>query len=114
MSMDGYFTGLVSLTSASAVDQLQSALKQKEGELHNVQVTNTECVYYIVENIGEFRENLMNGLIIANGYERVHKFEEESCNLPNSPMFYPVLYDRVNIPFSWKYWCGNKVGSVVI
>ena len=56
----------------------------------------------------------MNGLIIANGYERVHKFEEESCNLPNSPMFYPVLYDRVNIPFSWKYWCGNKVGSVVV
>ena len=38
MSMDGYTTGPGSLASASAVDRLQSSLKQKEGELHNVQV----------------------------------------------------------------------------
>ena len=38
MSVDGYSTGLGSLASASAVDRLQSALKQKEGELHNAQV----------------------------------------------------------------------------
>ena len=42
--MDSYSTGLGdnalrgSMTSASTIDRLQSTLKQREGELHNIQV----------------------------------------------------------------------------
>lgn len=42
--MDSYSAGLGdniirgSLTSASTIDRLQSTLKQREGELHNIQV----------------------------------------------------------------------------
>ena len=67
MSMDGYYTRLGSLTSASAVDRLQSELKQMEGELHNVQVTNTK--YRMEGNFGSgkiWRIHCMNTLAEEN------------------------------------------------